>query len=122
MRKLVEVTLSDGHTMWANVEYPDGMSGAPGGVSDVGLRTEPTRIRGFDEVLDWVGTNLAAAWRRAGPDRVTAEFGIELAVGHGGLVAALGGAGATATVKVTMSWGGDDSGPPVAAAPTGEPE
>lgn len=103
MRELVEVELPSGHVMWATVESAD----VP---RDVGLGGRFSDLPGFAEILEWVGTGVATGLRQAKPDQVTAEFGVELAAGHSGLVAALGGIAGKAQLTVTMSWGGQGSG------------
>jgi hypothetical protein len=102
VRELVEVELPDGRVMWASVESPDGPR-------DVGLAARVSQLPGFPEVMEWVGTAVSAGLRSASPDQISVEFGVELAVGNGGIVAALGGVGAKAAVKVTMRWGGDEA-------------
>lgn len=110
MRELVEVELSNGRSMWACVEsYHE--------PRDVGLTDHLpglSGLPGFAEVVEWVGTSVATGLRDAAPDQVTAEFGVELAVGGKGIVAALGGVGGKAHVKVTLTWGGQT---PVGAVP-----
>ena len=114
MRDLVEVQLPDGQTMWVSVEAFD----AP---RDVGFGLGvPERVRdipGIAEAARWAATNLLAGLRAVQPDRITAEFGLELAVGRTGIVAALCGVGGKAGIKVTMTWGPDSCPSPPEPTP-----
>jgi hypothetical protein len=100
MQQLVEVQLPDGQMIWARVESPPGPQDS--GVFDGGVRA----LRGFDQVLRSVAANVREAVAHARPDEVSVEFGVELALGKDGLVAALAGTSGTAAVKVTLSWSG----------------
>jgi hypothetical protein len=114
--ELVEIELPDGRVMWARVE-------SPAGPRDVGIGSKVSKVSqvlGFTEALEWVGTNLTTGLGHLRPDHVIAEFGIELAFGQGGLVAALGGISGKGTVKVTLSWGGELPAPVAEAAPASD--
>ncbi|MEU9288803.1 CU044_2847 family protein [Streptomyces sp. NPDC048275] len=100
MQQLVEVQLSDGQVIWARVEAPPGPQDS--GFFDGGVRA----LRGFDTVLRSVADNVREAVAQAGPDEVSVELGVELALGKDGLVAALAGTSGSAAVKVTLSWSG----------------
>ncbi|MDH2424031.1 CU044_2847 family protein [Sphaerisporangium sp. TRM90804] len=106
MQQLVEVALPDGQTIWARVSVQPGPRDS--GLFDGAVRT----VKGFDTTLRAVAANVREAVAGAGPEQVSVEFGIEVAVGKDGLVAALAGASGTATLKVCMSW----SSPPQAEA------
>ena len=110
MRELVEVRLPSGATMWATVESDQEPR-------DVGFGEKFASLPGLPEIVEWVGSSMAAGLRRCQPDGVTAEFGVELAVGDKGLVAALGGVGATTKIKVTLPWGRASVEPDVPDAP-----
>lgn len=98
MRQLVEVQLPDGQIICARVE-------SPGGPQDSGLFDAGARVlRGFDATLRSVAANVHDAVAQAAPDEVSVEFGVELALGKDGLVAALAGTSGSAAVKVTLSW------------------
>ncbi|MEW1862358.1 CU044_2847 family protein [Streptomyces sp. NPDC088194] len=104
MRQLVEVQLPDGQAIWARIE-------SPGGPQDSGLLDGGARaLRGFETTLRTVATNVRDAVAQAAPDKVSVEFGVELALGKDGLVAALAGTSGTAAVKVTLEWGGEQPG------------
>ncbi|MEW2082821.1 CU044_2847 family protein [Streptomyces sp. NPDC005283] len=100
MQQLVEVRLPDGQEIWARIESPPGPQDS--GFFDGGARA----LRGFDETLRSVAANVRDAVAQAGPDEVSVEFGVELALGKDGLIAALAGVSGTAAVKVTLSWSG----------------
>jgi hypothetical protein len=98
MRQLMEVRLPDGQAIWAQIE-------SPGGPRDSGLFDGGARaVRGFETTLRSVAANVRDAVAQAAPDEVSVEFGVELALGKEGLVAALAGTSGTAAVKVTLSW------------------
>ncbi|MFI6229658.1 CU044_2847 family protein [Micromonospora echinospora] len=101
MRELIEVQLPSGRSMWVTVE-PEQES------RDVGFGERVAQLPGLAEIVEWVSSGVTAGLRHAKPDRLTAELGVELAVGERGLVAALGGLGGKTAVKVTMSWGPED--------------
>lgn len=105
MQQLVEVQLPDGEVVWAQVEAPTGPQDS--GFFDGGLQA----LRGFDQTLRSVAANVRQAVAQAAPDEVSVEFGIELAAGKDGLVAALAGASGKAAVKVTLSWSGQPQEP-----------
>ena len=115
MRELIEVQLPSGGTMWATVESDQGPR-------DVGFGARFAGLPGRPEIVEWVSSSVTAGLRHAMPDGVTTEFGVELAVGDKGLVAALGGVGAKTTVKVTLTWGQPPGKPAtVAEPPAAEP-
>lgn len=98
MQKLMEVRLPDGETIWAKVEVP-------GGPQDTGILDGSARaLRGLDLAVRAVAANVRQAVAEARPDEVSVEFGLELAVGKDGLVAALAGTSGTATISVTLTW------------------
>jgi len=98
VRELIEVELPSGRTMWASVESDQGPR-------DVGFGQKLAKLPGLSEIIEWVDAGVTASRRHVKPDGMTAEFGVELAVGHKGLVAALGGIGAKTTIKVSLTWG-----------------
>ncbi|MFG3291803.1 CU044_2847 family protein [Streptomyces sp. NPDC048179] len=90
--------LPDGETIWAQVE-------SPGGPQDSGLFDGGARVlRGFETTLRSVAGSVRDAVAEASPEEVSVEFGVELALGKDGLVAALAGTSGTAAVKVTLTW------------------
>lgn len=109
-RELVEIELPDGRSIWVSVA-------APGGIRDVGARdivNKVSRVLGFHEAVEWIGSNLSAATATLRPDRVSVEFGMELAYGKGGLIAAIGGVSGKTSIKVTLGWGQNPTDPPAA--------
>ncbi|MFE2348601.1 CU044_2847 family protein [Kitasatospora cineracea] len=103
MQQLIELAMPDGQAVWALVD-------GPSGPRDTGLGEQlATRLEGLQESLHAVATNVRSAVAAARPDEVAVEFGLELAAGRGGVVAALTGVGGKATFKVTLKW--TSSGP-----------
>lgn len=104
MRELIEVQLPSGRTMWATVDSEEE-------ARDVGFGAKVAGLPGFAEAVEFVTASMADGLRAVRPEGVSAEFGVELAVGERGLVAALCGTGGKATVKVTLTWGRTGPGP-----------
>ncbi|MER7108561.1 CU044_2847 family protein [Streptomyces sp. NPDC000229] len=100
MQRLVEVQLPDGEVVWAHVEQSSGPQDS--GFFDGGVQA----LRGFDQTLRSVAANVRQAVAQAAPDGVSVEFGVELAAGKDGLVAAIAGTSGKAALKVTLSWSG----------------
>ncbi|MGW5481524.1 CU044_2847 family protein [Streptomyces sp. NPDC004008] len=93
----IELAMPDGQVVWAMVERQ--------GPRDTGLGDQATqRIEGFQQSLHAVAENVRAAVATARPEEVSVEFGLELAAGKHGVVAALTGVGGKATFKVAMKW------------------
>ncbi|MFD7691265.1 CU044_2847 family protein [Streptomyces sp. NPDC059781] len=101
MSQLVRLRMPDEQVIWATVDEGDGPS-------DSGLGERITeRLEGFQESLQAVASNVRNAVAKARPDEVSVEFGLELAAGENGLVAALAGGSGKAAFKVTLSWKGE---------------
>ncbi|WOX20439.1 CU044_2847 family protein [Streptomyces solicathayae] len=98
--QLVQLEMPDGQVLWATVAEDDGPS-------DSGLGDRLTeKLHGFHESLQVVATNVRDAVASARPDEVSVEFGLELAAGESGVVAALVGGSGKAAFKVTLTWNG----------------
>ncbi|MFF1325089.1 CU044_2847 family protein [Streptomyces chartreusis] len=103
MARVMQVEMPDGQQIWAQVEQVRGPQ-------DSGLGEQAVqRLQGFTEMLRSVAASTRSALAEARPDDVSVEFGLELAAGKDGIVAALVGASGTATVKVTLSWSSSGS-------------
>jgi hypothetical protein len=96
LSELIQVELPDEQVIWAMI--------ADDGPQDVGLRDGVHRLKGLTEAIQAVAHNVREALPAIRPDEVTVGFGIELAVGEGGLVAALSGISGKATITVTLGW------------------
>lgn len=108
----MELAMPDGQMVWAMVERQ--------GPRDTGLGDQVAqRIEGFQESLRAVAANVRAAVATARPDEVGVEFGLELAAGKHGVVAALAGVGGKAAFKVTLKWTapGPDAAEPAQSDP-----
>ncbi|HEY9374131.1 CU044_2847 family protein [Streptomyces sp.] len=106
--QLVQLEMPDGRFIWATVAEDDGPS-------DSGLGDRfAEKLHGFHESLQVVATNVRDAVATARPDEVSVEFGLELAAGESGVVAALVGGSGKAAFKVTLTWNGSAQ----SAAPT----
>ncbi|MFF8293123.1 CU044_2847 family protein [Streptomyces sp. NPDC016309] len=110
MSRLVRLEMPDGQIVWAAVEET--------GPSDSGIGERLVeRLEGFQQSLRAVADNARAALAPARPDEVSIEFGLELAAGGDGVVAALVGGSGKAAFKVTLKWGGAAAVPAVPAPP-----
>jgi hypothetical protein len=94
--ELVQVELPDGQVVWALV--------ADAGPRDVAAGRGILGTKGLVEAIRGVGMNVRRGLADMAPDEVAVEFGLELAVHEGSVVAALVGFGGNATLKVTMGW------------------
>ncbi|MFI8520847.1 CU044_2847 family protein [Streptomyces sp. NPDC085481] len=98
--QLVQLEMPDGQVLWATVAEEDGPS-------DSGLGERLTeKLHGFQESLQVVATNVRDAVASARPDEVSVEFGLELAVGSEGVMAAVVGGSGKAAFTVTLTWNG----------------
>ncbi|WP_416901637.1 CU044_2847 family protein [Micromonospora echinospora] len=101
------MALPDGQLAWATIDNDE----AGDVVSDVGFGERLLSLTGLSETLTAVATNVRNGVRAARPDEVSVEFGVDLTLGGGGLVAALSGTAAKAALKVTLSWTGSAAAP-----------
>lgn len=101
-RSIVEVELPNGVT--ALVQAVDTGSGAVkagrAGKSDISV------VMG---ALEGMSAAIKSALVQASPDRVSVEFGLELAIKSGALTAMLVGGEGNASLKVTLEWQHDDA-------------
>ncbi|MFJ8586770.1 CU044_2847 family protein [Streptomyces sp. NPDC093595] len=107
MSQPVQLEMPDGQVVWATVAEE-------GGPSDSGIGERLVeRLEGFHQSLRAVADNARAALASARPDEVSIEFGLELAAGKDGVVAAVAGGSGKAAFKVTLKW----NGPAAVSAP-----
>lgn len=97
MKELLEVELPDGQMIWANVEI--------NGPRQVGA--SKFAVTGLTETLRGVATNVRSGLAAIKPTETTVEFGVDIALGKEGIVAALAGVQADASLKVTLTWSED---------------
>ncbi|MFC8390799.1 MULTISPECIES: CU044_2847 family protein [unclassified Streptomyces] len=113
MSQLMRLQMPDEQVIWATVDDGDGPS-------DSGLGERITeKLEGFQESLQVIASNVRNAVAKARPDEVSVEFGLELAAGENGIVAALAGGSGKAAFKVTLSW---NSEPAIPVAPVVPPQ
>ncbi|MFI9175462.1 CU044_2847 family protein [Streptomyces lincolnensis] len=109
MSQLMQLTMPNDEVMWVTVE-------GRGGPRDSGLgEVIVERLEGFQESLNAVASNVRSALAGARPQEISVEFGLELAAGKHGVVAAVTGVGGKATFKVTLKW--SEQAAPTAQAP-----
>ncbi|MFC9398224.1 CU044_2847 family protein [Streptomyces sp. NPDC057027] len=100
MSQLVRLQMPDEKVIWATVDEEEGPS-------DSGLGEQiAEKLDGFQEALQTVASNVRNAVASARPDEISVEFGLELAVGESGIVAAVVGGSGKAAFKVTLTWSG----------------
>ena len=93
-----------------DVEVPGGRAVAVrvvplGGAQDVGA-LDRLNLEGVAQTIKDIAGTLGAALTEAGPKKATVMFGLEIAVKGGKLVSLITEAGGTATLNVTLEWGG----------------
>ncbi len=101
MPELMKIELPDGQVIWAQIQENTGPR-------DVGLRDQVHKLRGLTETIQGVAHNVREGLEKIKPDEVTVGFGVELALGKDGLVAALAGVNGKAMLNVTLAWHGTD--------------
>ncbi|WP_328334695.1 hypothetical protein OHA70_19820 [Kribbella sp. NBC_00382] len=95
--KPIQVELPTGEVIWARatVDGPSNVASNP--LQHLDLDDLRRTVRGVSGTLRGAVDDLV-------PDEVQVEFGLELALKSGKLVSMLAEAGATATVKVALTW------------------
>jgi hypothetical protein len=78
---------------------------ALGGAQDVGA-LDKLNLDGVAETIKSIADTLGGAIQTASPKKASVEFGLEVAVKGGKLVSLITEVGGTATLKVTLEWGG----------------
>lgn len=76
-----------------------------GGAADVGA-LDKLHLDSVAETIKSIAETLGTAIKQASPKKASVEFGLEVAVKGGKLVSLITEAGGTATLKVTLEWGG----------------
>ncbi|MCB5167506.1 hypothetical protein LG634_22085 [Streptomyces bambusae] len=118
MSEIVEVQTPDGGTLWVRVE-DDGA----GGPVDASFGSVKHRLDDLPQTLEAVAGTVRAGLRKAAPDEVTVEFGIELSLKSGLLVSVVTASSGKANLKVSATWRKDgDAAVSVAAAEEAEEE
>jgi hypothetical protein len=94
--------MPDGGAVWARISQLDRIrdTGAP----DV---TSALDVEGFSETIASVARSVQVGLAKLRPREVRVEFGVELAAKTGRVISVLAEAGATATIKVELTWGKD---------------
>lgn len=118
MSDAVQAVMPDGTSIWVRVNDDDE------GPRDTGFGDRLSRqLADLPQTLETITHNVRTGLRRAAPDEVTLEFGIEIAVKSGQLVSVVTEAGGSATLRVTATWRkGDPEVSVVTEAPGERPE
>ena len=96
MTELIQARLPDGEVIW--VLFDDD------GPADVGLTDRLVPLTGLTEAVRGLVANVQKGLDGVRPDGLTVEFGLDLGLAETGIVAALVGGQANASIKVTASW------------------
>lgn len=95
---IVQVTLPDGQVIFARVACSDEPR-------DIAFdRVRALFLHDFQHTVRAVADNLHRALQQHAPHETSVEFGLELAVQSGKVLSVLAEAGATAGIKVKLSW------------------
>ncbi|MFJ6718685.1 CU044_2847 family protein [Streptomyces sp. NPDC091259] len=95
----VQAVMPDGTSIWVRVNDDDE------GPRDTGFGDRLSRqLADLPQTLETITHSVRSGLRRAAPDEVTLEFGIEIAVRSGQLVSVVTEAGGSATLRVTATW------------------
>ncbi|WP_446225887.1 CU044_2847 family protein [Nocardia sp. IBHARD005] len=114
MTRIEQLELPDGTEVFARI---DGLDGAEGdaetpGVTNIGLGS---RLENLGPTIRGVASSVHASVAGLSADSVSVEFGIELSMGTGGIIAVIASGGAKTSVKVRLDWdlrGDDDAEQP----------
>ncbi|MEV0275243.1 CU044_2847 family protein [Streptomyces sp. NPDC050610] len=99
-----QVVLPDGTPVWARISLAEG---AAGNYTQTGFGDAvAAKVEGLNELVKGVAGSLREATRRARPDEVTVEFGIELTGGPGKVFSLLAAGESKAAINVTLTWKG----------------
>ncbi|WP_328383552.1 hypothetical protein OHQ88_13840 [Micromonospora zamorensis] len=96
----IQVELPTGEVIWAVVAVDGASNVTAGALHRLDIDDLRRTVRGMSASLREAVSDLV-------PDELQVEFGMELAVKAGKLTSMLAEAGATASVKVTLTWRGD---------------
>ncbi|MET4921413.1 CU044_2847 family protein [Streptomyces sp. PSRA5] len=115
MSDAVQAVMPDGTSLWVSVNDDDD------GPRDTGFGERLSRQLGdLPQTLETVTNSVRSGLRRAAPDEVTLEFGIEIAAKSGQLVSVVTDAGGKATLKVTVTWRKGESAVTAVTQTTGD--
>lgn len=104
MSQILPIQLPSGDTVWARVETAPG----PRDMANTGVAAA-LKAEGFPETIKAVAESVRMGLRDIKPNEVRVEFGVELTVKSGKVLSVLAEVGGTASVKVELTWIGDDS-------------
>jgi hypothetical protein len=101
------VVLPDGTVVWARIAGAERLATGGGSYVETGFGEQvAARVEGLTELVRGLAGALRDATRRAGPDEVSVEFGIDLTAAPGKIVGMLAGGEAKAAITVTLTWNG----------------
>jgi hypothetical protein len=113
MSRSVQVQLPTGDIVWARVETEGPSDVAAGGL----LKLDPDDLR---KTLRGVSESVRGALVDLTPDQLQIEFGLQLTAKSGKITSMLAEAGATASIKVSMTWVKDTAAATEVAAEPGD--
>lgn len=83
---------------------PDRTHGTDDGEEEEEVSFLSQGLSGVTRALSGFALGVTDALRKAGPQRITVEFGCQIAVEEGGLVALITKAGMDANLTITLEW------------------
>jgi hypothetical protein len=89
------------------------------GPATIADRDAALSLSGVRAAITGVASELAAAWKQVRPSEATVEFGVTVVAKTGRLAALVVEGGGEATLRVTLTWRGDDH-PGASPDPAGE--
>jgi uncharacterized protein YoxC len=95
--EVVELELPGGRTMLARVRR---LSGGP---EDIGLK-QTLSLDGLTDTLSGIGTAVQQAWSTVHPHKAAVEFGLDLTMKGGRLLAMMVDGETKASLKVSLEW------------------
>ena len=100
--EVVQVRMPSGDAVWARISQLERVRDT--GAANV---TSALAVEGLPETIASVAHSVQVGLVKLRPSEVKVEFGIELAAKTGKIISVLSEAGATATIKVELTWGNE---------------
>lgn len=96
--RIIPVSVEDKRTIYVQATVL-------GGEQDIAVRLPS--FEGVSDAIEGIAKSLTRTMEKVKPRKATVEFGLELAVESGKLTALLVKGSGTASLTVTLEWGGD---------------
>ncbi len=96
----IEVKLDDGTIFYVQAR-------TLGGESPIGIRA--ASFEKVTQAIEGVARKLSDIWKKVEPSKAAVELGVEFAWESGDLLAVFVDSSATASMKITLEWGGSST-------------